>query len=258
MIQTRHDPFRILGVDFDLLDYPQVIQQIEQWRKAGRRSFVAVANPYSVSLCRRDGEMARAVDQSGMTLPDGVGVVMAAKMLGYPNHGRVTGPTLMLRLCDEGRKHGYRHYFYGGRPGVAASLAERLTLQFPGLEVAGHYCPPFGQISELQDIAIVDQINAARPDVLWVGLGAPKQEKWMLQHVGRIHATAMIGVGAAFDFHSGNVKWAPSWIRRIGMEWAYRLMLEPGRMWRRNLESPRFLAAVAVQRLTSRSSRLAQ
>ena len=119
----------------------------------------------------------------------------------------------------------------------------------PGLEVAGTYCPPFRQTTEKEDDEIVRRISAASPDVLWVGLGAPKQEKWMAAHLGRIDVPVMIGVGAAFDFHSGNVKWAPAWIRKAGMEWAYRLVQEPRRLWRRNLDSPLFLFAVLRQRM---------
>ena len=154
-----------------------------------------------------------------------------------------------LKLCDWGREKGYRHFFYGGAKGVADTLAERFTQDYPGLKVAGTYCPPFRLLSEQEDREIVDHINAAKPDIVWVGLGAPKQEKWMATYLGRIKATAMIGVGAAFDFHSGNVKWAPDWIRRIGMEWAYRLALEPKRMWRRNLDSPLFLSKVIAQKI---------
>lgn len=174
---------------------------------------------------------------------------LAARLLGYPHHGRVTGPTLMLKLCDWGREPRFRHFFYGGASGVAETLAERLTAQFPGLEVAGTCCPPFRELHPAEDAQMVRRINEAKPDIVWVGLGSPKQEKWMADHVGRIEAAALIGVGAAFDFHSGRVKWAPAWIRKMGIEWAYRLAREPKRMWRRNVNSFVFLAKVLQQRL---------
>jgi N-acetylglucosaminyldiphosphoundecaprenol N-acetyl-beta-D-mannosaminyltransferase len=199
--------------------------------------------------------MATAANHAGLTLPDGVGIILAANMLGYANKGRTTGPALMLNLCDWGREHGYRHYFFGGRPGVADALARKLSAAYPGLEVAGTFCPPFRSLRAREDAAITRHINSARPDIVWVGLGAPKQEIWMAQHQGRIEATAMIGVGAAFDFHSGNVKWAPGWIRKAGLEWAWRLASEPRRMWRRNLDSPRFLAQIVAQRLRRTLSR---
>ncbi|HUU92132.1 MAG TPA: WecB/TagA/CpsF family glycosyltransferase [Phycisphaerae bacterium] len=240
----------ILGVKFDLIDYETVLTSIQQWRQAGERKYVTFANPHSVMLCQRDPAMRLATEGAGLTLPDGVGIILAAKLLRYPQRGRVAGPTLLLRLCDWGRQHGYRHYFYGGGPGVAESLASRLRDKFPGLQVAGTYSPPFRPLTEEEDAALIEKINSARPDIVWVGLGAPKQEKWMAEHVGRVQATAMIGVGAAFDFHSGNARWAPSWIRRLGLEWAFRLACEPRRMWPRMVDNVRFLLSVAAQRTT--------
>ena len=186
-----------------------------------------------------------------VTLPDGVGIILAANILGLANHGRVTGPALLLKLCDQGRQFGLRHYFYGSRPSVADKLADQLRQRYPRLKIAGTYSPPFGETTNEQNEQIIAQINRAQPDILWVGLGAPRQEIWMADHHRHITAAAMIGVGAAFDFHSGAVKWAPAWIRSIGLEWAYRLLHEPKRLWRRNLDSPRFLFKVLAQRLTA-------
>ncbi|HOW72868.1 MAG TPA: WecB/TagA/CpsF family glycosyltransferase [Phycisphaerae bacterium] len=239
----------VLGVEFNLVDYRAVTEEIAAWRNAGRREIVAITNPHSVLLCARDPTMGAATRNAGLVLPDGTGIILAARILGYQHNGRVTGPALMLYLCDKGRELGFRHYFYGGNEGVADQLAERLSERFPGLQVGGTFCPPFRPITEEEDKEIVHRINATLPDIVWVGLGAPKQEKWMLAHHGRIAATAMIGIGAAFDFHSGNVRWAPRWIRKLGIEWAWRLALNPRRMWRRNLDSPIFLCKVIAQRL---------
>jgi len=240
---------RILGVGCDLVTYDEALGAIDAWRQAGERHYVALINPHSLMLCQRDKSFRAVIEGACLALPDGVGLTLAAKVLGFESRGRVTGPALMLRLCDWGRERGYRHYFYGGKEGVAEELARRLGERFPGLLVAGTFSPPFRPLTEEEDAPIVQKINATRPDVVWVGLGAPKQEKWMAAHVGRIAAAAMIGVGAAFDFHSGNVKWAPRWVREIGMEWAWRLAHEPRRLWRRNLDSPLFLLAVLKQRV---------
>lgn len=248
----------ILGIRFDLVDYQVAWARIDSWRQMGQRRYVTITNPHSVCLCRRDAEMALATAGAGLTLPDGVGVILGARVLGHENRGRVTGPTLMLRLCDWGRAHGYRHYFYGGQEGVAEALTQRLCERFPGLAIAGVYCPPFRALTTEEDEDIVRRINDTSPDIVWVGLGAPKQEKWMASHVGRIHASAMIGVGAAFDFHSGRVKWAPAWIRTLGMEWAYRLAQDPKRMWRRNMDSVLFMSGVVAQRLGYRGFRTKQ
>ena len=239
----------ILKIRFDLTAYRVVMDTIKGWKRKGERRYVAISNPHCVMLCHRDTEMRKATQSAGMVVPDGVGIILAAQLLGYRHNGRVTGPELMLKLCDWGRKEKYRHFFYGGGEGVAEALSHHLTERYPGLKVAGTSSPPFRPLSEQEDRAIVEQINGTKPDVVWVGLGAPKQEKWMAEHLGRINATVMIGVGAAFDFHSGNVGWAPAWMRKCGLEWAYRLAQEPKRMWRKNLDNPIFLAKVLRQRL---------
>jgi N-acetylglucosaminyldiphosphoundecaprenol N-acetyl-beta-D-mannosaminyltransferase len=239
----------VLGVDFDLITYEDVLKAIRNWRATSQRHYVTLTPPYSVVMCRRDNELKDATRSAMLTLPDGVGIIWAATLLGYPHHGRVSGPTLMLKLCDWGRTEGLRHFLYGGAPGVADALVSRLSARFPGLAIAGTYCPPFRQLAPEEDREVVRKINETKPDVVWVGLGSPKQEKWMASHVGRIEAAVLIGIGAAFDFHAGRVKWAPAWMRRMGIEWAYRLAREPKRMWRRNVNSVVFLARVLHQRV---------
>jgi exopolysaccharide biosynthesis WecB/TagA/CpsF family protein len=247
--------YNILGTHFSLLTYKDVMRTIMHWRDKQERHYVTLTPPYSVLMCRRDARLREATQAASLTLPDGVGIILAAKLLRYPHHGRVTGPTLMLRLCDWGRAEGLRHYFYGGAAGVADALADRLKQDYPGLKVVGTCCPPFRDLTPTEDTEVVKQVNATRPDVVWVGLGSPKQEKWMARHAGRINATALIGVGAAFDFHSGRVKWAPAWMRKMGIEWAYRLVTEPRRMWRRNVNSLVFVAGVVWQCMASGDNR---
>lgn len=239
---------RILGVDFNLISYEGVFSAIQSWRNNRGQYYITLTPPYSVLMCHRDIALKKATGNAGLTLPDGAGIILAAKLLKYPQYGRVTGPTLMLSLCDWGRSEKLKHFFYGGASGVAETLAERLAKCYPGLQIAGTYCPPFRQLSEDEDAEIIRKINENSPDIVWVGLGSPKQEKWMAEHISKIETTAMIGVGAAFDFHSGKVKWAPAWMRNMGIEWAYRLAHEPKRMWRRNVNSFIFLAKILHQR----------
>ncbi len=239
--------YDILGTSFSLLSYTDVLTTIADWRRRREQNYITMTPPYSVLMCRRDPALEHATKGAALTLPDGVGIILAAKMLGYPHHGRVTGPTLMLRLCDWGRTERLRHFFYGGAPGVAEKLAHRLEKGYPGLDVAGICSPPFREVTRTEDAKIIRQINRTEPDIIWVGLGSPKQEKWMAEHVGKTTATALIGVGAAFDFHSGRTKWAPPWMQKAGVEWAYRLYREPKRMWRRNVNSFTFLAKVMYQ-----------
>jgi N-acetylglucosaminyldiphosphoundecaprenol N-acetyl-beta-D-mannosaminyltransferase len=246
---------QVVGTSFDFISYEDVFERIETWRQMGRREYVAFTPPYTVMLSMRDSRLADANSGAGLILPDGIGIILAAKILGYANRGRVSGPTFMLKACDWGRRCGYRHYFYGGAPGTPDRLRDRLSARYPGLHVVGACAPPFRTLSDEEDQAMVRTINAARPDIVWVGLGSPKQEVWMCEHAGKIEAAALVGVGAAFDFHSGQAKWAPASIRRLGLEWAYRLAHEPRRLWRRSAESPRFLLHVIRQRLgTSPSS----
>jgi len=249
LAHSKHD---VLGISFALVSYDDVLRIVEHWREMRVRQYIVLTPPYSVVLCCHDAELRAATNQAGLVLPDGVGIILAARILNYRNSGRVTGPVLMLKMCDWGRQHQYRHYFYGGAEGVADALAHRLSHRYPGLQVSGTCCPPFTPLDPQEDCAIVERINATEPDIVWVGLGSPKQEKWMSEHRGRIKATVMIGVGAAFDFHSGRKRWAPAPIRNAGLEWAYRFALEPRRMWRRFVESPRFVFGVIRQRVETR------
>ena len=245
--------YPIAGVPFDLVDHPDVLAAIVS-RPMAAPLIVTLVNPHTVMNCRASRPIRDAVLASDLILPDGVGIALAARLLGLPRHGRIPGPSLVLNLCRDGRSSGLRHYFYGGAPGVARNMAARLSTAFPGLEVAGWYSPPLLDPT-LQDDHCA-RINEARPDVIWVGLGSPKQELWMARNAAELKARAVIGVGAAFDFHSGNVSWAPEWVRRIGLEWAYRLAVEPRRMWRRNLDSPWFLGLVLKQRVAAGSAPL--
>ena len=248
-------PYEILGVDFDLVSYTDVLRTIQDCRENEQHQYIILTPPHSLLMCQRDPLLRQATDDAALILPDGVGIILAAKLLGYPNFGRVTGPTLMLKICDWGREEGLRHFFYGGAPGVADALAAKLKSNYPGLDVAGTYCPSFHELTPEEDAEVLQQINTTKPDIVWVGLGSPKQEKWMAQHMGQIEAAAMIGVGAAFDFHSGRAKWAPAWLRKMGIEWAYRLAQEPKRMWRRNVNSFVFLARVLHQRVQDNNSK---
>jgi N-acetylglucosaminyldiphosphoundecaprenol N-acetyl-beta-D-mannosaminyltransferase len=237
----------VLGIPIDLVSMPEVLEGVLSLRESRRCGCVTLVNPHSVVRCARDKELYSAILHSDLALPDGVGITMAARLLGYGSHHRVPGPSLLLNLCDLGRQHGLRHFFYGGAEGVAAALAVRLAERYRGLIVSGFLCPPFHSPTPAEDAALIDRINATAPDVVWVGLGTGKQEKWMASHAARLRACALIGVGAAFNFHAGNVPWAPAWVRDAGLEWAYRLAHEPSRLWRRNLDSFVFLASIIVQ-----------
>ena len=238
---------RIADIDFDLLDSRSILDLIGSNRHEPGSKYITLVNPHSVMLCRRDREMGNAIARAWRNLPDGVGIILGARMLSCPHRGRTSGPELMLELCDRGRRMGLRHYFYGGGDGVAPRMAERLSQLFPGLDVAGVHTPPFRGQGADEDEETIGRINAARPDILWVGLGAPKQEKWMACHAGRLRQMVMVGVGAAFDFHSGNVPWCPKILRRSGLEWAYRVGSDRKR-WHRFPRLLKFVRLVLASR----------
>ena len=243
---------KIAGVRVDFMQ-PERVLSIIRHNDSGPLRIVLV-NPHTVMNCRRSPELHSALATSEVVLPDGVGISLAARLLRLGLFARTPGPNLMLYLCDHGRSHNLRHYFYGGKPGIAERLVERLLVQFPGIQIAGWDSPPFSDCDSPINPECCRMISSSRPDVVWVGLGSPKQEIWMARNVQLLKAKAVIGVGAAFDFHSGAIPRAPLVLRQIGLEWLYRLKKEPARMWRRNLDSPRFLLLALWEGSNSRTS----
>ncbi len=188
--------------------------------------YISITNTESMYHGLRVSSHGDYIRQADFSLCDGVGVIAAGLAWGYRIH-RLNGPILQLECTRFGLTRGWRHFFYGGKEGVADAMAKRLVAEFPGLTVCGTYCPPFGEMSEEDDRAIIETINAARPDIVWVGLGLLKQERWIQAHLGKIKTPWMIGVGGAFDYHSGAIPWAPPALRQLGLEWVFRLVLQP-------------------------------
>jgi len=238
----------ILGVGISAITMQTALAVIDGWIARREPHYVCVATVHGVMECQRDPALRRIYNRSGLTTPDGMPLVWLSRLSGFPSVERVYGPDLLLALCEHGLDRGYRHFFYGGEPGVAEALAARLRARFPGLQIVGTYTPPFRPLTPAEDAAVVATINAAGPDIVWVGLSTPKQDRWMAEHVGRLTAPVLIGVGAAFDFHSGRKRQAPRWMQRSGLEWLFRLSQEPRRLWRRYLiYNPLFVALVLLQ-----------
>jgi N-acetylglucosaminyldiphosphoundecaprenol N-acetyl-beta-D-mannosaminyltransferase len=236
----------VLGVGISAIDMPTTLHLIDQWILQGDRRYICVTGVHGVMESQRDPLLRHVHNRSGLTAPDGMPLVWAGWAAGARHMDRVYGPDLMLAACERAAARGYSSFFYGGRPGVAERLTARLVGAFPGLKIVGTYAPPFRELSAQEDENVVQLISAAQPDLVWVGLGTPKQELWMAAHAYRIDAGVLIGVGAAFDIHAGLTRQAPHWIQRSGLEWAFRLTQEPRRLWRRYLyNNPRFLAGVA-------------
>ena len=236
----------VLGVGVSAIDMPAAVDRIEGWIRQGSRNYICVTGVHGVMESQRDAELRRIHNASGLTTPDGMPMVWAGHWAGASWMRRVYGPDLMLAICQRAQEMGWRSFFYGGREGVPERLAERLVERFPGLNVVGTYSPPFRDLTAEEDAALVAEINSSHADLVWVGLSTPKQERWMAAHVGRLNAPVLLGVGAAFDIHAGTLAQAPGWMRRHGLEWLYRLIREPRRLWRRYLSNnPRFLLEIA-------------
>jgi N-acetylglucosaminyldiphosphoundecaprenol N-acetyl-beta-D-mannosaminyltransferase len=240
--------FPVLGTMVDALDLRSAADAVEGWLATGHRSYVCHANVHGVMEAHRDPEVAAAYAGAGLTVPDGMPLVWLGRRAGHPEVSRVYGPDFMLELCERTARRGGACFYLGGRPGVAESLAAALEARFPGLRTAGTWTPPFGLDPLRVDGEAVARVNAARPELVWIGLGCPRQELWMATHRPHLDAAALIGVGAAFDFHTGRVRQAPRWMQRSGLEWLFRLVQEPRRLWRRYvLLNAKFLVHLSLQ-----------
>ena len=238
----------ILGVGVSAINMDDALEVIDEWITTGVRRYVCITGVHGVMESQRDEALRRIHNGAGLVTPDGMPLVWLSKWRGWHRTTRVYGPDLMLALCERSLATGYRHFFYGGKEGVPERLARRLQKRYPGLTVAGTYSPPFKAVTEQEGEAVIDRINAAKPDIVWVGLGTPKQEHWMAQHVDRLTASVLLGVGAAFDFHAGLKRQAPRWMQRSGLEWLFRLATEPRRLWRRYLvNNPLFVWLTLLQ-----------
>jgi N-acetylglucosaminyldiphosphoundecaprenol N-acetyl-beta-D-mannosaminyltransferase len=238
----------ILGVGISAINLQDAIDAIEGWIARREPHYVNVCTVQTVMECQTSPLLRRLVNSSGLSTPDGMPLVWLSRLHGHRDADRVYGPDLMLALCERSAATGHRHFFYGGAPGIADRLARRLLERFPGLHVVGTHAPPFRPADAEEDRTVLDAINAAAPDIIWVGLGTPKQDYWVARHRAQLSAAALIAVGAAFGFHSGVLRQAPRWMQRSGFEWLFRLGQEPRRLaYRYLVYNPLFVAKVALQ-----------
>jgi N-acetylglucosaminyldiphosphoundecaprenol N-acetyl-beta-D-mannosaminyltransferase len=246
----------VLGVPLAVTDYERVMDWMDAMIAARQRACVSAAAVHLVMVAQEDEETRAAVGRA-TTVPDGQPLVWALRALGHRDASRVYGPDLMARYCERAATvTGTRMFLYGGRDDAALEqLCTALATRFPGLDIVGGCSPPFRPLTDAERRAVVAQINGSGADVVWVGTGQPKQEKWMAEMREDLTPPILVGVGAAFDFHAGLVPQAPSWMQSIGLEWLYRLVQEPRRLWRRYARyNPRFVIGFARQYL-SRSRR---
>jgi N-acetylglucosaminyldiphosphoundecaprenol N-acetyl-beta-D-mannosaminyltransferase len=238
----------VLGVGVSAINLSLALQVIDEWIEAKTPNYICVTGVHGIMESQHDAALRQIHNQAGLVTPDGMPLVWMSKLMGQRQVDRVYGPELMLAFCQFSIAKGYRHFLYGSSDTVLQQLENNLRHRFVNINIVGSYSPPFRSLSEEEDLAIVERINATTPDIVWIGLSTPKQEQWMAAHVGRVKAAVLVGVGAAFDFHAGTKPQAPFWMQRSGLEWVFRLATEPRRLWRRYLyNNPRFLVSVFLQ-----------
>lgn len=232
----------VLGVGISVLNLPAALAALAEALATRRKGYICVTGVHGVMEAQDDPNFKSILNGAFLCTPDGMPMVWAGKLARHPEMSRVYGPDLMLEVCAWSEKSGCKHFFYGGAEGVAELLADKLKAKFPKLQVVGTYTPPFRPLNANEEKALAGQIHQARPDILWVGLSTPKQEKFMVEYLPKLEVTLMVGVGAAFDFHSDRLKQAPRWMQRSGLEWFYRLCREPRRLaWRYGRNNPLFV-----------------
>ena len=238
----------VLGVPVSAVDPMTALAVIENWVQSREPNYACCTSVNGVLAAQDDQRLIEIYRNAGLITPDGMPLAWVARLRGFSGVQRVYGPALMLACCDRFREHGTRHYLYGGAEGVPELLSQRLQSRFPGIRIVGAYSPPFRALTPEEEALDVERINESGADIVWVGLGAPKQDYWMAKNVGRVQAPVLVGVGAAFDFHAGLKRQAPRWMRESGLEWLFRLLSEPRRLGKRYLiGNPRFVVLLAAE-----------
>jgi len=227
----------VLGVGISAINPPAALAAISDAIRERRKGYICVTGVHGVMEAQSDPAFRKILNEALLCTPDGMPMVWAGRLCGHRRMSRVYGPDLMLDVCGWSQTNSCRHFFLGGAPRVAENLRDILTRRFPKLQVVGCYAPPFRPLTTGEELQVQEMIHGAQPDIVWVGLSTPKQERFMADLLPRLEVTLMIGVGAAFDFHSGRVRQAPRWIQRSGLEWFFRLCCEPKRLWKRYLKN---------------------
>jgi N-acetylglucosaminyldiphosphoundecaprenol N-acetyl-beta-D-mannosaminyltransferase len=248
----------VLGAPVHILDVDHVLRLMEQWIRERRRShWIAVTGSHGALEAHKHPDFRAVLQTADLSVPDGRWAArVAAKKMSCATH-QVRGADLMSAFCELSRQKGYTNYFYGDTDETLTLARERLTAKHPGVQIIGAYSPPFRELTPEEDAQIVDRINQANPDVLWVALGLPKQERWIAAHLDRLKAPVIVAIGAAIKFHSGKVVPSPRWASRVGLEWFWRLLHEPRTVWRRALVyGPQFMTLSLIDLLRHKRSRV--
>ena len=246
------DRVNILGVGVNSVDMSRALERIERALAANERGYVCVTGVHGIMEAQADPTLKTILNRSLLTVPDGMPTVWIGKLRGFSIE-RVFGPDLMLKICEISVRRACTHFLYGGPPGMAEQLKDVLLSKFPGLKIVGCYCPPFRPLTDSESQELRTWIAELRPDLFWVGLSTPKQERFMADQIDRLDVKLMIGVGAGFDIHSGRRRDAPEWVKNAGLQWVHRILQEPNRLWKRYLvNNPKFVWMMTRQLLGKR------
>jgi N-acetylglucosaminyldiphosphoundecaprenol N-acetyl-beta-D-mannosaminyltransferase len=250
----RHPRVNVLGVDISAINMGCAVGIAEKWIATGKSAYICMSGVHGVMEAQGRSELRRILNSSLINAPDGMPMSWIGWLYGHRQMDRVYGPDFMANLCRLSVDTGYRHYLYGGQPGVAQELRDILLKRFPGSQIVGTYSPPFRHLTLEEENTLLNDVWKANPHILWVGLSTPKQERFMAEYVDRLRVPLLVGVGAAFDFHSGRINDSPIWIKRAGLQWLHRLSQDPKRLWRRYLlNNPAFIWRITLQLLKWRS-----
>jgi N-acetylglucosaminyldiphosphoundecaprenol N-acetyl-beta-D-mannosaminyltransferase len=243
-----HEYANVLGVNVSAIDLGRAVELADRWIAADNRGYICVTGVHGVMEAQSDSEFRHILNHAFLNTPDGMPMTWVGRLQGFSKMDRVFGPDFMASLCQLSVERHYRHFLYGGEPGVAELLKERLESRFPGLQIVGTYTPPFRSLTAEEEEEIFCQLQELQPHILWVGLSTPKQERFMARYIDRLQVPLLVGVGAAFDYHTGRISDCSDWIKRAGLQWLHRLIQDPRRLWKRYLRNnPAFLWKITLQ-----------
>jgi N-acetylglucosaminyldiphosphoundecaprenol N-acetyl-beta-D-mannosaminyltransferase len=243
----------VLGVKVSAIDLITAVDMADEWVAVRNRGYICVTGVHGVMEAQKDAEFLHILNRAFINAPDGMPMSWVGHLQGLSQMDRVFGPDFMAAMCQLSVQRGYRHFLYGGERGVAELLKEALQKRFPGLLVVGTYTPPFRNLSAAEEDDVLAQVQASKPHILWVGLSTPKQERFMAHYIDRLEVPLLVGVGAAFDYHTGRIRDCPDWVKRAGLQWMHRLLQDPRRLWKRYLRNnPAFVWNIVLQTLKLR------
>lgn len=238
----------VLGVAVSAIDLASAVDLAARWIDAGDPGYICLTGVHGVMEARADDAFRLILNRAAINAPDGMPMTWVGRLQGFRRMDRVFGPDFMAFMCRLSVQRGYRNFLYGGQPGVAELLRDNLKEKFPGLHISGTYTPPFSNLTLEQECEVVARVRQSKPQIVWVGLSTPKQERFMAQYLHRLQVPLLVGVGAAFDYHTGRIRDCSAWIKRAGLQWAHRAMQDPEHLWKRYLRNnPAFLWHIASQ-----------